>query len=109
MSSEEPAMRTHFKAALAAAVALFACNVGPAPKDASAPALPITSARVLDTHVIEDVSPSPAVLAVLAAPDRLARDKAEDGPRQAADFLTFLNVQPGMRIAEIESGTGYTA
>ncbi len=84
------------------------CN-GPTPRDASSPALHLTSSRVaVNLNAIEEVTPTPAVLGILAAPDRLAADKEEDGPRQAANFLTFLDVRPGMRVAEIESGTGYT-
>jgi predicted methyltransferase len=91
-------------------LALTACNAGPTPKDASSPAVRITSAHValLNDHTVDEVTPTPAVRAILGEPDRSARDRSEDAPRQAASFMTLLDVEPGMRVAELESGTGYT-
>ena len=44
---------------------------------------------------------------VLATRDRAPDDRALDGPRDAADVLTFLDVSPGMFVAELASGSGY--
>lgn len=44
---------------------------------------------------------------VLATRDRAPADRALDGPRHAADVLTFLDVSPGMFVAELASGSGY--
>lgn len=89
---------------------LAACNAGPTPKVATSPDVHVTSAHasLLNAHTVDEVTPSPSVLATLAQPDRSARDRSEDVPRQAASFLTLLGVEPGMRVAELESGTGYT-
>jgi predicted methyltransferase len=46
--------------------------------------------------------------ALVAAPDRLAADRALDVGRRPAQLLEFLRVRPGMRVAELGAGTGYT-
>jgi predicted methyltransferase len=58
-------------------------------------------------HAIHDRAPDPRVLDLLAAPDRAPEDRALDGPRQAADVLTYLAIEPGMRVAELACGRGY--
>jgi predicted methyltransferase len=47
--------------------------------------------------------------AVVGAPDRSADDRALDAGRHPDQLLAFIGVRPGMRIAEIGSGLGYTA
>jgi predicted methyltransferase len=47
--------------------------------------------------------------ALVAAPDRTAADRALDPGRHPAELLAFLQVRPGMRVAEIVAGEGYTA
>ncbi len=67
-------------------------------------------------HVPRDTSPltrsvvdSKDALAVLAQRDRTAEDRALDGPRQAADVLTYLDIEPGMNVVELAAGAGYFA
>ncbi|HET6440170.1 MAG TPA: SAM-dependent methyltransferase [Anaeromyxobacter sp.] len=45
---------------------------------------------------------------VLAAPDRLEADRAIDGGRHPAETLAFAGVRPGMRVADLAAGGGYT-
>ncbi len=47
--------------------------------------------------------------AIILAPDRSADDRALDAGRHPEDLLAFIGAKPGMRIAEIGSGFGYTA
>jgi len=47
--------------------------------------------------------------AVVSAPDRSPEDRALDAGRKPAEFLVFLGVQPGWRIADLGAGGGYTA
>ena len=47
--------------------------------------------------------------AVVAAGDRSEADRKLDAGRHPAETLAFFGVQPGMRVGEIASGTGYTA
>lgn len=46
--------------------------------------------------------------AVVAAPDRSAADRALDAGRHPAEMLAFFDIQPGMRVAELGAGGGYT-
>jgi predicted methyltransferase len=52
---------------------------------------------------------SPAVAAAFAATDRSADDRALDAGRKADQLLSFCGVAPGMRVAELAAGGGYTA
>lgn len=45
---------------------------------------------------------------VVAAPDRSAADRALDAGREPAKLLAFIGAKPGMRIAELGAGGGYT-
>jgi predicted methyltransferase len=65
---------------------------------ASAPAAPAASAAV-----------SPAIRAILAAPDRSDADRALDAGRRPAELLAFYGIAPGMKVAELGAGGGYTA
>lgn len=46
--------------------------------------------------------------AIVDAPDRTAEDRARDEVRHPAETLTFIDVQPGMRVADLAAGAGYT-
>jgi predicted methyltransferase len=88
-------MRETF-AALCLVFAL-ACG-GAAPPQAASPA-------VVETAVV----PSTEARAIVDAPDRTDADRKLDGGRHPAELLTFLGVGPGMRVAELLAGAGYTA
>jgi predicted methyltransferase len=45
--------------------------------------------------------------ALLAAPTRPDKDKADDAARKPAEVLAFMNIQPGQTILELEAGAGY--
>jgi predicted methyltransferase len=47
--------------------------------------------------------------AIAAAPDRSAKDRRLDAGRHPAEMLAFLDVHPGMRVAELGAGPGYTS
>jgi len=46
--------------------------------------------------------------AVVAAADRSAADRALDAGRFPAETLAFFEIRPGMRVAELGAGGGYT-
>jgi predicted methyltransferase len=46
--------------------------------------------------------------AVVAAEDRSDADRALDAGRHPAEMLAFFGIRPGMRVAEIGAGGGYT-
>jgi predicted methyltransferase len=49
------------------------------------------------------------VRAAVAAADRTAADRALDAGRKPAELLAFFGVRPGMKVAELGAGTGYTS
>lgn len=54
--------------------------------------------------------PDPAFYdAIVAAPDRDQADRALDAGRHPAETLRFFGIAPGMKVAEISAGGGYTA
>ena len=46
--------------------------------------------------------------AIIAAEDRTERDRKTDERRQPAELLGFMKMRPGMKVADIGAGTGYT-
>ena len=46
--------------------------------------------------------------ALVAAPDRSAKDRSLDAGRHPAEMLALLDVRPGMRVADLGAGPGYT-
>ncbi len=53
-----------------------------------------------------EAPPGPA--AVVAAADRSDADRALDAGRHPAEMLAFFDIRPGMRVAELGAGGGYT-
>ena len=51
---------------------------------------------------------SASAAAAVAAPDRSAADRALDAGRHPVELLTFFGTAPGMRVAELGAGGGYT-
>jgi predicted methyltransferase len=49
------------------------------------------------------------VRSAVAAPDRSDADRALDGGRQPDKMLAFFGIRPGMQVAEIGAGGGYTS
>jgi predicted methyltransferase len=52
---------------------------------------------------------SPAIQAAVGAPDRSEDDRKVDRGRHPAELLTFFGIGPGMRVAELAAGAGYTS
>jgi predicted methyltransferase len=51
----------------------------------------------------------PAILEAVAAPDRSEADRALDVGRHPAETLAFFGIAPGMKVAELGAGGGYTS
>ncbi len=49
-----------------------------------------------------------AIQAAVDAPDRSDADRALDKGRRPAEVLAFFGIQPGMHVADLGSGLGYT-
>jgi len=76
--------------------------VGPAA--ASPAAAPATSG---EQH-LKTVDVPPAIRAVVDAPDRDPADKKLDAGRKPAELLAFAGIKPGMKVADLAAGGGYT-
>jgi len=94
-------MRTLLPALLVLSLGLACAHSEPIEAPAPAPATP--TAPVADSHA------TPAHQAVVAAADRSEADRAIDPGRKPAAFLDFLGVTPGMHVAELMAGGGYTS
>jgi predicted methyltransferase len=60
-----------------------------------------------DTRVPMAMSPD-AVCTLLGASDRTEADRKLDATRHPAELLAFFGVRPGMRVADLGAGFGYT-
>jgi predicted methyltransferase len=94
-------------------VALQGCTrpepISPAASEAATPsASPSLSAA---PPVLPGAAPavSEAIRSALLAPDRSEDDNKLDAGRKADELLSFFGIAPGMRVAELGAGGGYTA
>ncbi|MFO0724053.1 MAG: SAM-dependent methyltransferase [Myxococcota bacterium] len=79
-------------AALAGLTLSFACaGATPAPEAAPAADAPAVSGA-----------------AIIAAADRAEDDRALDAGRHPAELIDFIGLKPGMKVAELAAGGGYT-
>jgi predicted methyltransferase len=79
-------------------------SAGAAPSGApSASAAPSSSAAAAAAFPVPD-----AIRAVVDAPDRSADDRALDAGRHPGELLAFFGIAPGMKVAELGAGGGYT-
>jgi predicted methyltransferase len=111
----------NFTGASGALLVLACGTAAPPPQTPAAPppAQSSASASASDTTVpsevpsqavaAEPVTVAPAVASAVAAPDRSAEDRALDAGRKPDLMLSFFGIAPGMRVAELGSGTGYTS
>lgn len=118
----------HLPSALALPLALLlaACgNASPppdSPADAStqgaasptgpaAPAQPAdqSAAPAAGAPAAAPVEVTPAVRAAVDAADRSEADRALDAGRKPAELLSFLGIAPGMKVADLAAGGGYTS
>lgn len=95
-------MRT---AAGLALVALAALATAAAPLAARAQ----TAAATAPVAAAPDAQATTASAAAVAASDRSDADRTLDAGRQPAAMLAFFGIAPGMKVAELGTGGGYTA
>lgn len=84
-----------------------------APETAPAPTAEATAPPPPPEPVTVRVDPAPGPVSELAkkivdAEDRSEEDRKVDARRHPAELLTFLGVKPGMKVADLGAGGGYT-
>jgi len=65
-------------------------------------------AAVQELPALPDASISQAIKNAVNAPDRSAADKELDAGRQPGQMLAFFGIAPGMQVADLFAGGGYT-
>ncbi|WP_437282806.1 SAM-dependent methyltransferase [Sorangium sp. So ce375] len=114
--------RSHALLALALAT-LTGCSAtppaAPPPPPAAPPAQPSAAPAAAAAAPGDAVASAPsqvtsvevpaAVRAVVDAADRADADRALDAGRKPAETLAFFGIQPGMKVAELAAGGGYSA
>jgi predicted methyltransferase len=102
-------------AALSGLVVLGACG-GEAPAPATptsavprwTPAPPGVAPAASSEEHVKTVEVPPAIRAVVDAADRDPEDKKLDAGRKPAELLAFAGIKPGMKVADLAAGGGYT-
>ncbi|MGZ3511959.1 MAG: class I SAM-dependent methyltransferase [Candidatus Binataceae bacterium] len=99
MSRWPLALAIFFPAAMVLAVsgAFAASETNAAAADAGSPSQPEARAAV-----------SQAIASAINSPDRPAADKELDASRHPAQLLAFFGIAPGMKVADLWAGGGYT-
>ncbi len=93
----------------------FACGgpAGTAPAPAAPPVATPTASAPAETAPAPAAAAAPVVpdyvRAAVDATDRSADDRALDAGRHPAEMLAFFGIKPGMRVAELGAGGGYTS
>jgi len=92
---------------LAAALTVAAC--GPATPPTASPDPSTTGAPTASPTANAAPEITPAIRAAVDAADRSPEDRALDAGRHPAELLAFFGIAPGMKVAELGAGGGYTA
>ena len=69
---------------------------------------PAVQATVMQTAPIPESRVPKNIRDAVNAPDRPADDKALDAGRQPEQVLAFFGIKPGMKVADLFAGGGYT-
>lgn len=69
---------------------------------------PAVQATVMQTAPIPESQVPKNIRDAVSAPDRPADDKALDAGRQPEQVLAFFGIRPGMKVADLFAGGGYT-
>ena len=80
----------------------------PRPAGATTASLAPSPPRPVDRPVATHAPVPPAIQALIDAADRTDADRKLDAGRHPGELLAFLGLKPGMRVAELAAGGGYT-
>ncbi len=73
------------------------------------PALSLVTLALAPLAAEPEPAPAEVAAVAVAAADRSDADRALDAGRFPAETLAFFGIRPGMRVAELGAGGGYTA
>ena len=97
------------RTALICALILLGCGgKQPASKLAASPPSPSAASAPSPSTATSTSEVRGPAHAVVAAADRSDADRQLDAGRKPAELLTFLGVAPGMKVADLAAGGGYT-
>ncbi|MEM7156442.1 MAG: SAM-dependent methyltransferase [Myxococcota bacterium] len=102
---------TRVLASLVPLALTVACSSSPPPAaEPPVPEPPSVAKPLSEPEPEPEVTPLSAtqIEAIVAAEDRTDRDRKTDERRQPAELLGFMKLRPGMKVADIGAGTGYT-
>jgi len=97
-----------YVASLAIGVCLVGCAGSAQPPNVASTVPPTTTTRPDSVPASSSAVSAPSYRDIVEASDRSPEDRALDAGRHPAELLAFLGVRPGMRVAEISAGGGYT-
>lgn len=102
-----PPMRISASIFLASFVALACGGRSASEPPASAPVASASTSVAPSAAASAPLAPD-AIQAILASPDRTAADRKTDIVRHPDKLLAFMGVAPGMTVADLGAGAGYT-
>ncbi len=88
--------------------ALAGCGSAPAPETTTPEKTVTKEPEKTATPATPSVLIPAAIAEIVAAADRSDDDKALDAGRHPAEMLAFLGIAPGMKVADLAAGFGYT-
>jgi len=94
-------------ASLAIGVCLVSC-AGSAQSTNVVSTVPTTTRQAVPVPASSSAVNASSYRDIVEASDRSPEDRALDAGRHPAELLAFLGLRPGMRVAEISAGGGYT-
>lgn len=94
-------------ASLAIDVCLVSC-AGSAQSSNAASTVPTPPTQPIPAPAASSAVTAPSYQPIVEASDRSPEDRALDAGRHPAELLAFLGLRPGMKVAEISAGGGYT-
>lgn len=101
-------MRFTYKFALLPVLGLIACAGTPPADSTTADKAATKTTDTVTTPATPTVIVPAAIADLVAAADRAEDDKALDAGRHPAELLAFFGVAPGMNVADLAAGFGYT-
>jgi predicted methyltransferase len=97
-----------YGASLAISVCLVGCAGSGQSPNAVSPVPATTTTQPAPVPAASSAVSASTYRDIVEASDRLPEDRALDAGRHPSELLGFLGLRPGMRVAEISAGGGYT-